>query len=770
MGHVQSGKTTNYIGLICKAADAGYKVIIVIAGIHNSLRNQTQRRIDEGFIGFDSASVLGTPGNQLTVGVGKIDSKHRPNTFTTSFQDFNAPTARAVRVPLKNLRHPVVFVIKKNVATLRNLLLWLTEQNAKNHNTALEAPMLLIDDEADNASINIGGGQEADEVSKINSQIRQLLEQFDRRNYVGYTATPFANIFIDPDSGNDMYGQDLFPRDFVFSLDAPDNYFGPSRVFTDEPDHILRPIRDSNSFLPVKHKINQEVSGVSNSLKEAVRTFVVAKAIRLSRRQLHEHNSMLINASRFVDVQRQLRHTVASFLEEVKSSVSVHSGLVKDKALKDAEMQALRSIFQEEYGHLDDVKWSDVQGNLWSAISEIAVLLINSKSSDCLDYSEYRSSGRSVIVIGGFSLSRGLTLKGLVVSYFLRSSMIYDTIMQMGRWFGFRIGYDDLCRIWMTDEARGWYSHISNAVEELREDVHRMMQANATPMQFGLKVRSHPSTLVVTARNKMGRSRPIKVQVGLSDRFIETFLLRRDPESLEANRVAAKQFALVTGIATQGYDSKWRGHSGRFVSGIPVSAVFAFIASFRAHDQALMSDGGPVLDYIGRRKNAELKKWDVLFASIRRPTAKTLMFGEFGYDLACQRRRLGQRSGDQALWVSDRQRVAARGVECVGLSRQQMEAVERKYRKQRNLRGRRVINYPDRIYRAVRNKPLLVVHMLAIGNRDQDLSQSNPVVAWSISFPKSDDQEETVEYIVNTTWFRERYKEEEYEEEVRGDA
>ena len=169
VGHVQSGKTANYTGLICKAADAGYKVIIVIAGIHNNLRSQTQRRLDEGFTGFDSANLLSNKqGAASIIGVGRYNSSRRPVVFTNTLRDFNKHTATGVGVSLKNLNEPALFVIKKNSSTLRNLLDWLKEHNVKRGTSSISEPMLLIDDEADNASINIRKGQE--EVSRINSQ------------------------------------------------------------------------------------------------------------------------------------------------------------------------------------------------------------------------------------------------------------------------------------------------------------------------------------------------------------------------------------------------------------------------------------------------------------------------------------------------------------------------------------------------------------------------------------------------------------------------
>ena len=225
MGHVQSGKTANYIGVVSKAADAGYRVIIIIAGLQNKLRNQTQQRVDEGFIGFSSMARGSTLSRRHVTGVGRYDSRRQPVAFTTSYKDFHKGVAQSLNLRLQNLQEPAVFVIKKNTSTLRNLIDWLKTHNAALGTETIGDPMLLIDDEADNASINIQ--HRTDRVSRINGQIRELLKLFDRSCYVGYTATPFANIFIDPDTDDQMWGHDLFPRDFIVSLDAPTNYFGP---------------------------------------------------------------------------------------------------------------------------------------------------------------------------------------------------------------------------------------------------------------------------------------------------------------------------------------------------------------------------------------------------------------------------------------------------------------------------------------------------------------------------------------------------------------
>ncbi len=199
VGHVQSGKTANYAGVVCKALDAGYRVIIIMAGLLNSLRKQTQGRVDEGVIGIDSLLMRNDiPLREKLIGVGIFTSEKWPVSITTAHADFNKPAATERQTAINQYEPPLVFVIKKNVSILKNLIDWL-----KNNNLSLsEYPMLLIDDEADHASVNT----KKDELdpTKTNERIRDLLEIFPKNVYLGYTATPFANIFIDPETPEDM--------------------------------------------------------------------------------------------------------------------------------------------------------------------------------------------------------------------------------------------------------------------------------------------------------------------------------------------------------------------------------------------------------------------------------------------------------------------------------------------------------------------------------------------------------------------------------------
>lgn len=530
VGHVQSGKTANYTGLVCRAADAGYKVIIVLAGVLSSLRNQTQERLDSDFAGFCTRM-------REFIGASRFGAEmRRPVCLTSSRADFTVGGANNVAMGLEAINEPMLFVLKKNKSILENLHNWLSEHNRHN---LRRFSMLLIDDEADHASINTNN--DSSDPTSINKAIRNLLSLFDRSSFVGYTATPFANIFIDPESEDEMlngevYG-DLFPRDFILSLDPPDNYVGPHRLFTDDADiDCIRTVDDNEDYLPVKHRIDFKPETLPDSLVKAINCFVLARAIRLLRGQEGKHHSMMINVSRFRSVQNLLKGIVSEHVRMMRQALGNYGALDAEHALRNGVIQGLHLTWEEEKYAATGYTWKEIQGVLKKSVDPIEVISVNSGSQDILDYSPQQyPNGRSVIAVGGMGLSRGLTLEGLMVSYFLRNSIMYDTLMQMGRWFGYRDGYADVCRIFMTDAAAGWYAHIAESTEELRNDFRSMEKAKLTPKEFGLRVRSHPTALIVTARNKMRSGRNIPVNISLEGRLAETSLVYSDPEHLAYN-------------------------------------------------------------------------------------------------------------------------------------------------------------------------------------------------------------------------------------------
>lgn len=773
VGHVQSGKTANYTGLICKAADAGYRLIVVIAGIHNNLRNQTQARIDEGFIGRDTGRLAhaNKAQRQKIIGVGKFDQREFPVSLTNTLRDFNKATATTNTSQVGQYNVPVVLVIKKNSSTLKNLLEWLKEHSVHQGTQMVSQPMLLIDDEADNASINTAYAR--DEVTRINSQIRKLLSLFHRGCYVGYTATPFANIFIDPDTDDEALKQDLFPRHFIIGLDAPTNYFGAQKVFLDARDQHVRLIDDNEDVLPMKHKIDHPVDVLPDSLVRAVRAFVVARAIRNARGQQSSHASMLVNASRFTDVQGRLRSKISDVVGRIRDAAVVDGGKGRT-ALRNPEIAALHEVWEAEYVGADGADWPDVQARLHEVLIAARVIEVNaSKRSQALDYEQGGEHGITVIAIGGFSLSRGLTLEGLTVSYFLRNSKMYDTLMQMGRWFGYRPGYEDLCRVWIPADGVGWYAHIHEAMDDLQVQLKRMELAKATPEQFGLAVRSHPESLIVTARNKMGTGREFPMKVSLEEKLIETTRIVADDTQLKRNSTAGE--ALLDEMLSEGLEFERRSR-GHLVKGVNVDRIDAFLSAYRTDPSNvptdLLTDPKLIRDYIAARAHSELRIWDVFIASSTARGGEQISFGPL--QLVPFERSVDP--GDHAKGIltisGTSRRVGSAEDEREGLTEKQIADALEDYRQTRPDKTLPKTVSPA-VYRKVAGRrPIIILRLVRpkVEDKDGQITFGKDVLAWGLSFPSSQISGGTVEYVVNTIRMREMFGEEEFEEEALGDT
>jgi len=567
VGSVQSGKTANYCGLICKAIDVGYRLIVVLAGMHNNLRSQTQYRLDEGVLGRDSQKGRQLDQTNSLLGVGRLFGHLLPiHSLTSSLDngDFRAPRADT-NVTIGG--DPVVLVIKKNGSVLRNLLNWVLhvrgeEILGEKRKIIRNVPLLVIDDEADNASINTkdrrGKAVNNTDVTAINGHIRELLDAFEKSAYVGYTATPFANIFINPNAETPKHGDDLFPRSFILNVSPPSNYVSPSRVFglDGDPDAgiephqalpLIRIVDDHLGVFPLKHKKDIHIKDLPDSLKRALYCFVIVCSVRRARGQSQVHNSMLVHVTRFVDVQHQVAQLIQTQIESMRLRLTIGEG-VRTETLR-SELQkiwttdfepttaAIRGCYPDE--PLVEVTWHQVAAELAEAAARIEVKEINGHATDALDYFAHRE-GFNVIAVGGDKLSRGLTLEGLSVSYFLRTSQMYDTLMQMGRWFGYRSGYLDLCRLFTTEDLRSWYRHIALAEVELRREFDRMKVAGLTPRRYGLRVRQHPGGLLVTALNKM--SHAVKQRLSYAGQLVQTATFDTNLEVVRHNASVIERF------------------------------------------------------------------------------------------------------------------------------------------------------------------------------------------------------------------------------------
>ena len=754
VGHVQSGKTANYSGVICKASDYGYRFVVVLTGTQEDLRAQTQERIEEGFIGVSSEAA---GAHEARVGVGMMNLRRRPLTLTSRDADFRSAQVN-LAVPLQSLSEPLVLVMKKNASVLRNLIEWLKTKSFEGDGAKISAmPMLLIDDEADNASVNTSLDPGAPK--RINALIRELLDLFDRNVYLGYTATPFANIFIDPDATDILMREDLFPRDFIVALDAPTNYVGPSSIFPEDGrlHGCLCYVEDHEDILPERHKITLDPKRLPPSLEEAIRVYVLGRAVRAIRGQGANHSSMLINVSRFNDVQTRVTGLVNDQLNTIRNACIGHGALPEREAIKDPEIARLKEVWNTRLSGLDE-GWGEVLAQLPKVVGPIEVRKINSKSSDVLDYRRYKDAGLHVIAVGGLALSRGFTLEGLSVSYFLRNSMMYDTLLQMGRWFGYRDGYDDLCRIYMTPAAESWYAHISEAIEELRFEFKRMERLHKRPEEFGLRVRSHPSALIVTARNKMRSGRKVPHSVALGGRSIETTQLRTDTQA-ENFRALDR---LVRQLEAKRVHGSGRSAGNKLWKGVSVERVKEFLKAFRNHDEiSLETQADPVLAYIDSNPGL-LQEWDVCLYG---PGTAHKEAGEqtIGGVRTCRQLRGGtfdERGG--YISVSGRSaRIAAPGDEKEGMKADEIRAAEDEFRSLSSNEGKSI---PDRVYRQRRSAPLLMLRLLHVKEMKREVGQEARVwedmVAWGMSFPPPGAVETPVEYVVNTTWWRSNFEEE----------
>jgi len=653
VGHVQSGKTGHYSGLMCKAADAGYKIIIVLAGLHNNLRSQTQMRLDEAFLGYETKPVLN---DLIPIGVGEIDGDPsiRPNYATnrTNGGDFTAGVARNLGVTPE--QRPWLFVVKKNKTVLERLLRWVRNHVANVHDPetgrriVTHLPLFLIDDEADHASVDTGevlfdadgSPDEEHQPTAINRLIRRILYSFSRSAYVGYTATPFANIFIHERAETHTEGVDLFPAAFIMNLAAPSNYVGPARVFGLQSEDgrvggvpLVRQVDDYctagglGGWMPLKHKnghypLHEGKDELPSSLNEAIDTFILSCAARRIRGQERKHSSMLVHVTRFNSVQRVVYGQVEDRIRQLRQRLSRQIGhehiLESMRALWERDFIPTTSRIAEDFPELvrnDEIQWCDISAVLADIVSDINVRMINGTAKDVLDYSEHEETGLKVIAIGGDKLARGLTLEGLTVSYFLRASRMYDTLMQMGRWFGYRPGYLDLCRLYTTPELCDWFGHIADASEELREEFDLMAASGATPREYGLKVQSHP-VLMVTSRLKMRTAR--NLLLSFSGQLLETVTFYRDPDVLARNVVAAQQLLGSLGRPDEVNPERTRNGSrqtwqGYVWNGVESSEVIDFLSSYRTHPEAHKVNSVLLAEFIQSLvAEGELTNWTVV--------------------------------------------------------------------------------------------------------------------------------------------------------------
>jgi hypothetical protein len=546
-----------------------------------------------------------------------------------------------------------LFVVKKNKSVLERLYKWIRNHVADvtepgtQRLLVTQLPLLLIDDEADNASVDTkekvvdqdGAPDPEHEPTAINSRIRRILHSFTRAAYVGYTATPFANIFIHERGETNEEGPDLFPSAFIINLAAPSDYIGPRVVFgASSPDGrngglpLVCTIDDycsedkKSGWMPPKHRnghmpLFMGQDSLPPSLVQAIDSFLIACAVRSLRGAGTEHCSMLVHVTRFNSVQREVHRQIGEHVSRLRQRL--HRGIdiaptaARMRKVWDADVTPTTAAIIASgagRGIPQLPEWKQVWDELRTVIMDIEVRMINGTAKDALDYAEHQNIGLKVIAIGGDKLSRGLTLEGLCVSYFLRASRMYDTLMQMGRWFGYRPGYLDLCRLYTTDELSEWFGHIADASDELKEEFEIMAASGATPRDYGLRVQSHP-VLMVTSRLKMRAAKDL--MLSFSGELLETVALHRRPDVLKLNHDAARTLLTSLGDPEEidpvrrrsGGEQRWKGCLWRNAK---ADSVIEFLTNYRTHPEAYKVKSELIVEFIRSMNDAgELVVWTV---------------------------------------------------------------------------------------------------------------------------------------------------------------
>jgi hypothetical protein len=579
VGYVQSGKTTNFTSVIAKAADVGYKLVIVLSGIHNGLRRQTQERLDQQLRELVPTAWL---------------------TLTDQTQDFRPPSMQSTALLHNQDSKVALCVAKKNKTVLKRLDAWL--EDAAKQRVLADLPVLVIDDEADQASV---------ETKSINPLIRQILAKLPRCTYIGYTATPFANILIDPAAG------DLYPENFILNLPRPEGYFGSERIFGrdlvegDEANGVdldgfdmVRLIDDDEieSLRPAGRKAEATFEpDITASLETATRWFWLATAARRARGDVG-HSTMLVHTSVKIAVHEGFKDPLINLRDSTLRRLRRGDDTLFDELEALWKTETAR-VPATDFPGLPVTSFSDVVKQLDDVIGSTRVVLDNCRSEDRLDYS---TPGQIAIAVGGATLSRGLTLEGLVVSFFVRAAQAYDTLLQMARWFGFRHGYEDLPRIWMTDQLQQWFRHLATVEHEIRLDIDRYEQQGLTPTEFGVRIRTHP-VLRVTA--KMGAYKPAYASYG--GRRIQTrYFTENDRDWLRTNLDAAD--TLIRDVRAASGIGEQLANAAMLYRDVEADLVERFLGSYRSHRESPDLDRDLVLKYIRKqRQQGALGLWSV---------------------------------------------------------------------------------------------------------------------------------------------------------------
>ena len=624
-GYVQSGKTANITGVIAKAADAGYRLIIVLSGTTKLLRAQTQRRLDQELLGKELIRPEGTPDEDTDylddadweagfVSHGDLPSRlgafdfARLTGYREDYRRIRTGLEFELREPQRPLYDPVnlhaararIMVVKKNAAVLKRV----AKDLARIRPSADQVPALIIDDESDQASVNTARQSTANERkkrTKINERIVDILRALPRAQYVGYTATPFANVFIDPSDS-----EDLFPSDFLIGLKRPLEYMGASDF------HDLSPLPDGAQEDPSRSNERAFVRSVRGdddepqNLLAAIDAYVLSGAIKLYRQTRGEaayrHHTMLIHASQRTADHEAMRdlavRLVASAGYDGGAGMGRLQRLLQDDFLavsigrpapaplkRERQLSVPRAI-DELRAHIGEM--------LQRLREDRPVLIVN--GTDLADDPDFDKQSVWKILVGGAKLSRGYTIEGLTVSYFRRRAGTADTLMQMGRWFGFRRGYRDLVRVYIGRQERVGrtdidlyeaFEGVCRDEEEFRAQLARYSMPEdgsppLTPRQIPPLVHSHLPWLRPVAGNK--RYNAVIREMDFRGRWSEPTVAPVESERSKLRRNLDRFAALMAGADLVIADLSTGQETARCIYGVATNEAVTDV--FRAYEWA----------------------------------------------------------------------------------------------------------------------------------------------------------------------------------------
>lgn len=764
IGDVQSGKTANYLSLINMAADYGYQLIILLAGLTDSLRIQTQKRVDSGFVGALSDTIGAV---EIFVGVGTSEERHYAIPMTNQKLDFVKFKKENANFKRSDLSKPVIMVVKKNKGILSQMAEWVKPDmdDIKSNN------ILIVDDEADNASVNTKNQEE--DPSVINKLIRNIFNNFPIASYVGYTATPFANIFINP--YDDDTSKDLFPSDFIIQLKEPDNYFGIKKSLFDNHHVRILDEREKN-FLPVKHNKEIEVyDELPESLIEALNDFVLTNVIRTLRGQIKKHRTFMINVSRFNNIQEKIKYKVEEYLNKLKNSVEQCYKLPIDDFCKDIKLKKLYNQYNYDdfYREIrNEYSWDQIQSLLNDEVKKFEVTIMNNRNSkNRYNYDDYKDVGARLIAIGGFVLSRGLTLEGLTISYFSRNANAYDTMLQMCRWFGYRNGYEDLCRIYISEINLENYKAIDDAIDDLKSQISIMSSRGKTPMDFGLMVKESPETLetsmLITSRNKMRTAQEVIRSLNYSGASVDTSKIFKDVESNIKNKNLLND--LVDKLKNEGI--LLEEIDGRYMfKNVDKSYISEFIEKLLIPLENRKFDKEGLSECILNSK--EFNKWDIVVATGSKTSPHKWTF--CSKELSLPLRSFNYRNNENFIRISgENNKLAEPSIYNCGLSQAQKDEAKK-------IALNAIKPHKEPIasdYLQVRKSPLLIIYPLALNPKDDagkiiasNFNDETIALGFAIGFPGTDNKI-MVKYRANARKLKELSGdiEEEEDEEVYGE-